>query len=40
MNLQLAEAAGIVARNDFLYVAAGPLGVHVYNYPGLGSSGP
>ena len=40
MNLQLAEAAGIVARNDLLYVAAGPLGVRVYKYPGLGSSGP
>ncbi len=38
MNLQLAEAAGIVARNDILYVAAGPLGVLVYEYPGLGSS--
>jgi len=38
MGLQLAEAAGIVARNDVLYVAAGLLGLRVYTFPGLGSS--
>ena len=35
MSLQLAEAAGIVAHGDLLYVAAGPLGLRVYEYPGL-----
>jgi len=38
MGLQLAEAAGIVAKNDVLYVAAGLLGFLVYDFPGLGSS--
>jgi hypothetical protein len=40
MGLQLAEAAGIVARDDVIYVAAGLQGVRVYQYAGLGSSAP
>jgi hypothetical protein len=38
MGLQLGAAAGIVARNDYLFLAAGLLGLRVYHYEGLGSS--
>jgi hypothetical protein len=38
--IKTAQGMGVAAKGDFLYVAAGMLGVRVYEYPGLSSSVP